>query len=128
MKNRIPEMILMELDALKKIFEVNDYKLIQEQINSKVIHNDCHQMEDWFYLEQIFENDKINIYFKCSNTCFTTDKRYIMITRVFDGAVNNMVNLCMFSFDDLSSQLSKIADFLLQTQVFIKAYKNLIGE
>ena len=50
-----------------------------------------------------------------------------MIVRIFDNVIN-MINLCIFAFDDLDKELIKIGDFLTSTQVFIKSYKSLIGE
>lgn len=129
-------MIQLELDTLEKLFWLNNFKLISKQDNFKNIteeYDDEHInkkitfKEIFSNREYIFENDKFNIYFKYNNTNFTTEKRYIMIVRIFDNVIN-MTNLCMFAFDDLDKELIKIGDFLTSTKVFIKSYKNLIGD
>lgn len=135
--SNISEIIQIELDRLERIFLLNNFTLIKKQDNFRNIteeYDDEHinkkitLKEVFSNREYIFKNDKFSIYFQYNNTRFTTDKRYIMITRVFDGTVNNMVNLCIFSFDDLSKELSNINHFLISTQVFVKSYKTLIGE
>lgn len=133
----ISDMIQLQLDTLEKLCWLNNFKLISKQDNFRNIteeYDDKHInkkitfKEIFSNREYIFENDKFNIYFKYNNTNFTTEKRYIMIVRIFDSTINNMVNLCMFTFDDLDEELFKIGDFLTSTQVFIKSYKNLIGD
>lgn len=132
----IPETIQLELDTLEKLFWLNNFKLISKQDNFRNIteeYDDKHInkkitfKEIFSNREYIFENDKFNIYFKYNNTNFTTEKRYIMIVRIFDNVIN-MTNLCMFTFDDLDKELIKIGDFLTSAEVFIKSYKNLIGD
>ena len=132
----IPETIQLELDTLEKLFWLNNFKLISKQDNFRNIteeYDDKHInkkitfKEIFSNREYIFENDKFNIYFKYNNTNFTTEKRYIMIVRIFDNIIN-MTNLCMFAFDDLDKELIKIGDFLTSAEVFIKSYKNLIGD
>lgn len=132
----IPDMIQIELDTLEKLFWLNNFKLISKQDNFKNItekYDDEHIIKQITFKnvfcnrEYIFENDKFNIYFKYSNINFTTEKRYIMIVRIFDNVIN-MTNLCIFAFDDLDKELIKIGDLLTSTQVFIKSYKKLIGD
>lgn len=132
----ISDMVQLELNTLEKLFWLNNFKLISKQDNFRNIteeYNDEHINKKIIFKnifsnrEYIFENDKFNIYFKYNNTNFTTEKRYIMIVRIFDNVIN-MTNLCIFDFDDLDKELIKIGDFLTSTQVFIKSYKNLIGD
>lgn len=132
----LSDMIQLEIDTLKSLFKVNGFKLINEQKNYRNIkqeYDNKYMNETIIFknvfsdIEYIFKNDKINIYFKYSDTHINKCKAYELIVRITDNQIN-MTNLCVFEFDDLSKNLSKINEFLFQSQVFINSYKKLIGE